>query len=189
MITVLPKLLALIFLIIFLKLPISLAGTILSLATKFLTVQKMIKKFAVLIFVIMAFLSCSSPKALEYKTFHNFSIQSLGFDKSAISLNLEYYNPNNYGMQLRSTDLDIFINGNLFGHSSMDTLIRIPRHDTFSIPVKFDVNMQSIFKNAWNTLIGKEVLVKLSGKVKVGKANVFMSFPVNYESKETFSFF
>lgn len=92
-------------------------------------------------------------------------------------------------MQLKNTDLDIFINGNLFGHSSSDTLIQIPRRDTFDIPIKFDVNMQSIFKNAWNTLLGKEVMVKLSGKVKVGKANVFMSFPVSYESKETFSFF
>jgi LEA14-like dessication related protein len=146
-------------------------------------------KICIVGMVIMAFLSCSSPRALEYHTYHNFSIQSLGFNKSEISLDLEYYNPNNYGMQLKSTDLDIFINGNLFGHSSLDTLIRIPRKDTFNIPVKFDVNMQSIFKNAWNTLIGKEVLVRLSGKVKVGKANVFMSFPVNYESKETFSLF
>lgn len=141
------------------------------------------------IFVITAFLSCSSPKALEYKTYHNFNIEKLGFNNSAISLDLEYYNPNNYGLQLRSTDLDIFINGNLLGHSSLDTLIRIPRRDTFSIPVKFDVDMQNVFKNAWNTLIGKEVLVKLSGKVRIGKANVFMSFPVEYESKQTFSFF
>lgn len=92
-------------------------------------------------------------------------------------------------MQLRNSDLDIFINGNLLGHSSMDTLIRIPRRDTFSIPVKFDVTMQNVFKNALNTLIGKEVLVRLSGKVRVGKANVFMSFPVNYETTETFSLF
>ena len=147
------------------------------------------KEYWIFTFVIMAFLSCSSPKALEYKTYHNFSVEKLGFDKSTVSLDLEYYNPNNFGMQLRSTDLDIFINGNLLGHSSLDTLIRIPRRDTFSIPVKFDVDMQNAFKNAWNTLIGKEVLVRLSGKVKVGKANVFMSFPVEYESKQTFSLF
>ena len=145
--------------------------------------------FCILIFIVVAFLSCSSPKALEYKSYHDFSIQSLGFNKTTINLSLEYFNPNNFGMQLKSTDLDIFVNGNLLGHSSLDTLIRIPGRDTFSIPVKFDVNMQSIFKNAWNTLIGKEVLVRLSGKVKVGKANVFMTLPVNYESKETFSFF
>lgn len=150
---------------------------------------KMNKKYLIFSFVIMALLSCSSPKALEYKTYNNFSINSLGYNKSAISLDLEYYNPNNFGMQLRKTDLDIFVNGNLLGHTSLDTLIRIPRRDTFSIPIKFDVDMQNAFKNAWNTLLGKEVLIRLSGKVKVGKGNVFMSFPVEYETKQTFSFF
>ncbi len=92
-------------------------------------------------------------------------------------------------MQLRNTNLDIFINGKLFGHSSTDTLIEIPKRDTFTLPVKFDVNMQSLYQNALNTLLGKEVLIKVTGKVKVGKANVFMYFPINYESKETFSLF
>lgn len=138
---------------------------------------------------MVAFLSCSSPKALEYQTYHNFNIENLGFNNSSISLDLEYYNPNNFGMQLKNTDLDIFVNGNLLGHSYTDSLIRIPRRDTFSIPVKFNVDMQNVFKNAWNTLIGKEVLIRLSGKVRVGKANVFMSLPVEYESKQTFSLF
>jgi len=133
--------------------------------------------------------SCSAPKALEYQTYHNFSIQKLGFNNSTIKLDLQYYNPNNYGMQLRNSDLDIFIDGTLLGHSSFDTLIRIPRRDTFMLPIKFDVDMQNIFKNAWSTLTGKEVLVRLTGKLKVGKANVFMSLPVNYETKQTFSLF
>jgi LEA14-like dessication related protein len=151
--------------------------------------KKMKNNFLVYVFLITAFLSCSSPKALEYKTYHNFEIEKLGFNNSTIRMDLEYYNPNNFGMQLKNTDLDIFINGNLLGHSSLDTLIRIPRRDTFSIPVKFDVNMQNAFKNALYTLMGKEVLVRLAGKVRVGKANVFMSLPVDYESKETFSLF
>ena len=147
------------------------------------------KKAWFFLFVIMAFLSCSSPKDLEYINYQDFSIQQLGFNNSTISLNLEYYNPNNFGMQLKNTDLDIFINGNLLGHSSSDSLIHIPRRDTFSIPVKFNVNMQSFYKNALSTLFGKEILVRLTGKVRVGKANIFKSFPVNYETKETFSLF
>ena len=134
-------------------------------------------------------MSCATPKAVEYQTYHNFTIQKLGFNNSSISLDLQYYNPNNFGLQLRSSDLDIFIDGNLLGHSSLDTLLLIPKRDTFSIPVKFDVDMQNIFKNAWNTLTGKEIMVRLTGKVKVGKANVFMNIPVDYESKQTFSFF
>ena len=126
---------------------------------------------------------------MEYKTYHNFSVEKLGFNTSAIKLDLEYYNPNNFGMQLKNSDLDIFIDGNLFGHSSFDTLIRIPRRDTFLLPVKFDVEMQNIFKNALSTLMGKEVIVKLTGKLRIGKANLFMTLPVNYESKQTFSIF
>lgn len=139
--------------------------------------------------LILAIMSCSSPKALEYRTFHNFSIQKLGFNNTTIKLDLEYYNPNNYGMQLRNSDLDIFIDGKLLGHSTFDTLINIPGRNTFILPIKFDVDMQNIYKNAWSTMTGKEVLVKLTGKLKIGKANVFMSLPVNYESKETFSLF
>jgi LEA14-like dessication related protein len=141
------------------------------------------------IILSMTFLSCSAPKELEYLNFNNFAVLSLGFNKSTVSLDIQYYNPNNFGMQLRNSDLDIFIDGNLLGHSSFDTMIRIPRRDTFTLPLKFDVNMQNLYKNAWNTLMGKEVTVKLTGKLKVGKANVFMSFPVNYETKETFSLF
>ncbi|HUZ60711.1 MAG TPA: LEA type 2 family protein [Hanamia sp.] len=147
------------------------------------------KKIGVFVFAITALLSCSSPKDLEYINYQNFAIQNLGFKNSTITLDLEYYNPNNFRMQLKNTDLDIFINGNLLGHSSSDSLIHIPRRDTFYIPIKFDVDMQSLLKNAWNTLMGKEVLVKLTGKVRVGKANIFKSFPVNYETKETFSLF
>lgn len=139
--------------------------------------------------LVLTILSCSAPKALEYKTYHNFSVEKLGFNTSAIKLNLEYYNPNNFGMQLKNSDLDIFIDGNLLGHSSFDTLIRIPRRDTFLLPVKFDVEMQNIFKNAWNTLVGKEVVVRLTGKLRIGKANMFMTLPVNYESRQTFSIF
>ena len=145
--------------------------------------------FLYFLVVVFAFMSCSTPKALEYRSYSNFTVEKLGFDYSTVKLNLEYYNPNNFRMQLRNTNLDVFINGKLFGNSSTDTLIQIPKKDTFTLPIKFNVNMQSVYQNALNTLFGKEVLIKVTGKVKVGKANVFMYFPVNYESKETFSLF
>jgi LEA14-like dessication related protein len=147
------------------------------------------KKIVGVFLVAVAFMSCSSPKGLEYREYHNFSVEKLGYSNSTIKMDLVYFNPNNFRMQLRNTDLDIFINGKLFGHSSTDTLIPIPKRDTFSLPVMFDVNMQSLYQNALNTLLGREVTLKVSGKVKIGKANVFMYFPVNYESKETFSLF
>ena len=147
----------------------------------------MSKKYLLILLATIAIMSCSSPKALEYKNYHNFSINNLGFTSSTISLDLEYYNPNNYGLQLKQSDLDIYINGNLLGHSTTDTLINIPRRANFNMPVKFSVDMQNILKNAANTLFGGEILIRLSGKVKAGKGNVFMSFPVEYETKQKLS--
>lgn len=136
---------------------------------------------------ILALLASCSPKPLVYKDFHNFSIQKLGFDKSAIKMELEYYNPNNFGLQLKESDLDIYINGNLLGHSVTDTLVNIPRQSSFFLPVKFDVEMKNLIKNATNTIFGKEILIRLSGKVKAGKGNVFMLIPVEYETTQKVS--
>ena len=145
------------------------------------------KKYWLSAIAIMALLTCCTPKAFEYRSYHDFSIQKLGFDKSTISMELEYYNPNNYGLQLRQSDLDIFIDGNLLGHSITDTLINIPSRANFTMPVKFSVDMKNIIKNAASTIFGKEILVRLSGKVKVGKGNVFLSFPIEYESTQKFT--
>ena len=138
---------------------------------------------------LMAIMSCSTPKALEYTNYKNLSIEKMGFTNSEVKLDLEYFNPNNFGLQLRRTELDIYINNNFLGHSLSDTLITIPRRDTFLLPIKFAVDMQNLFKNAWSTLVGNEVLIKVTGKLKIGKANVFMSMPVNYEGKYKFSLF
>lgn len=137
----------------------------------------------------MMIVGCSSPKELEYQDYKNFHLEKLGFNASRVTLDLQYYNPNNFGLQLRRTDLDIFIDNNFLGHSSSDTLINIPRRDTFLLPIKFDMDMKNVFKNAWNTMIDNEVMVKVTGKIKVGKSNVFMSMPVNYEGKHKFSLF
>lgn len=134
-------------------------------------------------------MACSPPRALEYRTYHNLELRNLGFDHSTLYLELEYYNPNNFGMRLKKTDLDVYINGVFLGHSLSDTIINIPKRNTFLLPVEFDVNMQNAFKNAWNTIRGKEIAIRLTGKVLVGKGNLNISFPVEYETKQAFSFF
>ncbi|MDQ6756464.1 MAG: hypothetical protein M3004_05975, partial [Bacteroidota bacterium] len=83
-------------------------------------------KILVLLFITGAwFLACSPPRDLEYRDYKNLHVDKMGFGASTVTLDLQYYNPNNFGLQLRKTDLDIFINNNFLGHSSSDTLINI----------------------------------------------------------------
>lgn len=131
-------------------------------------------------------MSCSTPKALEYKDLKNFTIEKLGFTTSRLKMDLVYNNPNNFGLQLRRSDLDIYVNGNLLGHTSSDSLIAIPRQAQFTLPITFDADMKNLLKNIFNTVLTKEFTLKVAGNLKLGKANVFFSIPVNYEGKQKF---
>jgi len=125
--------------------------------------------------------SCSTPKELEYRDFRNFSIQRIGFSTSSAKMDMIYYNPNGFGLQLKTTELEIFVNGVLLGHSSQEYQITIPKKEQFIIPITMDIDMKNLIKNSLTTLFNKEVNVKVTGSIKIGKANVFVSFPVNYE--------
>lgn len=146
--------------------------------------------FYILISIILIDLSsCRAPKDLVYRDFKNFQVGKLGFSTSTVKMDLVYYNPNNFGLQLNRTDLDVYINDTYLGHTVQDLQITIPRLGEFSLPISMDVDMKNIFKNAFTTLLNKEVMVKVTGQIKIGKANVFKSFPVNYEGKQAFSIF
>ena len=139
--------------------------------------------------VIIFMTSCRTPKDLVYRDFQNLNIEKLGFASSKLKLELLYYNPNNFGLQLKRTDLDIFINDTFMGHAVQEYEIIIPKRGDFTLPVQVDLDMQNVFKNVLNSVLNKEVTVKITGTLKVGKLNVYKSFPVNYESKQKLSVF
>ncbi len=137
--------------------------------------------------VILLFASsCQAPKELEYRDFKNLKIEKMGLGASSLKLDVVYYNPNNFGLQLKYTDLDIFVDGNFLGHSSQDYQITIKKLAEFTLPLQISLDMQNLLKNALPTLLGKEVTVKITGKVKLGKANVYKMFNVNYEARQRF---
>lgn len=78
--------------------------------------------------------SCREPKELEYRDFKNLSSEKLSFSSSTFKLDLIYYNPNNFGLQLKRTDLDIFIDSNYLGHTEQDYQIDIPKEGNLLYP-------------------------------------------------------
>jgi LEA14-like dessication related protein len=155
---------------------------------KKMNVKTLLASYPLVILVIAFFMTgCRSPKEFVYRDFKNFKVDNVGFSSTKVKVDIVYYNPNNFGLQLKSTDLDVFIEGNYLGHTAQEYQISIPKLKDFTIPLSIDVDMKNAFKNGFTTLFNKEVTVKVTGKVKVGKANIFKSFPVNYEGKHTFS--
>lgn len=141
----------------------------------------MIKLFlAVLVAGSLSFLF-KEPEFIEAR---NFALTSVGLKSSTVYTDLFYFNPNGFGIQMKKADLDIYVDDKFVGHTLIDTLINIPRRDTFSIPVSMDVEMKKIFPNALSILLKEEVLLRIEGTAKLGKAGIFLNVPVRYEGKQ-----
>jgi LEA14-like dessication related protein len=144
--------------------------------------------FVVLIAFAFLWVACASPKAFEYRDFKDFKVENVGFNKSRVSMNLVYYNPNNFGVQLKKINCDIWIENKYLGKFLLDTSMTIARQREFNLPANIDVDMRNLFKNAFSALFGKELLVTVKGTARVGKGNIFINAPVSYEGKHSFSF-
>ena len=134
--------------------------------------------------IAMAIFGCSKPKDLQYIDFQNFQVQELGLGESVISADLKYYNPNNFKLNLKDGDLNVSLNNTFLGNSKLDTLLQIPKKDTFLIPLKMKVDMNTFLSKALNVLLTNEVDVKLDGNAKLGKAGIYFNVPIHYQGKQ-----
>lgn len=133
--------------------------------------------------------ACNKPQSFEYRGMQNLKIDSVGLTSSRISLELVYFNPNNFGVKLRNVSCDVYINHNYLGKYVLDTLMRITKRSEFVIPSSMHVDMKNIFKNALGAFFSNQVLVELRGSTRVGKGGIFITVPFNYSAMETFSLF
>jgi LEA14-like dessication related protein len=146
------------------------------------------RKLACTLFILVL-ISCSKPQGFDYRDIRNFKVEKLGFDRSTISMDLVYYNPNNFGVQLRKVDCDVYIENQYLGKYQLDTLMSIPKKAEFILPSRMQVDMRNVFKNTLSVLFAKEVLVKVKGTTRVGKGNFFINVPVDYEGRHKFDLF
>jgi LEA14-like dessication related protein len=151
--------------------------------------MKWFSPLVLLISILFFMSSCRTPKDLEFREYNSVNVENMGFTSSTLKMNLVYYNPNNFGLELKRTELDIYVDSTFLGHSSQDLQVAVPKRGIFTIPLKVDLDMKNLLKNGLTTLLNKQVLVRAVGNVKVGKAGVYKTFKVDYSSLQQFSLF
>lgn len=119
----------------------------------------------------------------------NLKVDSIGLVSSKLSLELIYFNPNNFGVDLKNVQCDVYINHNYLGKYILDTTMHIAKHSEFTIPSSMTVDMKNLYKNALTTLLSKQVLVELNGSTRVGKSGIFITVPFKYSAMEKFNLF
>lgn len=141
------------------------------------------------VILVMSLFSCRQIVAPEYLGVENLQFGASSFTNTTLSADVRLYNPNKSNLVFKSGSLDIYIDNRKLGHTELDSTIIIPRQDTFSIPLVVKLDMANVIGNALSVGLKDSVLVKLTGKVKVGRSGVFITKPVNYEQKEKLDLF
>ena len=133
--------------------------------------------------------SCRSPKSPEFISYDGLKVEKLGFKSTSIKANLHFFNPNNWGLTLEKTDLDIFVNETFLGHSSQKLGLKVPKKGPFTVPLIMEVDMKNLLKNTVSSLLNKRVTIRVKGKITAGKGKVAVTFPVDFSTEQELSLF
>ncbi len=152
-------------------------------------VMKRVRYFLAFCLPVVLVISCKKPVAFEYRDLRNFRIDSIGLLSSGISMDLVYFNPNNFNVDLKNVNCDIYINQAYLGKYVLDTTMHIAKRSEFTIPSHMQVDMKNIFKNTFVTLFSKDVLVEVKGTTRVGNSGIYITVPFDYSGRHQFSLF
>lgn len=126
---------------------------------------------------------------MEYRAIKNVSIRSILSPAPTVSLDLVYFNPNRFGMDVRRLDCDVFVGGNLAGHLIMDTLLRIPANAESTLPASMSIDVRNVLSQSVNAFFNNEITLTIKGTTRVGKGGIFFTIPVNYTGKHKLNLF
>jgi LEA14-like dessication related protein len=148
-------------------------------------------RLTVLFLSLLTIISCGTQKQvrnLQYQEVKNFRLAKLDLDRPEVSMDVQFFNPNSFGLTLKDAKIDLYINNAFIGSASLTRSFIVPGNDTFLLPVTLVPDFKNVFPNALQLLFNKEVNVRIQGSVKAGKG-LFVTVPINYEGRQKLNVF
>ncbi|HEV8284901.1 MAG TPA: LEA type 2 family protein [Chitinophagaceae bacterium] len=141
---------------------------------------------ATLVFGLVIFSSCGTNKVEEpeYRDIRNVRLLELGPLQSTAGVDLVYYNPNDFGVQLSTARGDIYIDNNYFGRFDLGEKVQVRKKSEFILPALVKIDMIGAVKNQRDLYKKKEALVRIEGTATLKKAGFSRDIPIKYESMQ-----
>ena len=137
------------------------------------------------VIILAIFASCAKPKDLEFIDIQNIKMVKWGLSESLVGLDVRFYNPNKQQVKLKDAIAKVYVNSAFLGETNMDTTISVPRSDTFSVPLVLKVQTAIAVAKIVETAQDSAVTVRVDGTVKMGKAGMFLTYPIKYEKLQS----
>jgi len=135
---------------------------------------------------VLLLVSCKSEniKEPEYRDIRDVRITDVGLLKTTAKLNMVYYNPNNFSIQLNDASGDVYVDNILLGRFSVDENVQVRKRKEFVVPALIKLNNITAlanYKDLWNK---KEAMVRIEGLARVKKAGFTKEVAIKYEGMQ-----
>ncbi len=139
------------------------------------------------LFIGLIFLtSCgtSNVKEPEYRDIREVRMIELGVLQSTAGIDLIYYNPNNFGVQLSDLRGDVYVDNVFFGRLGLNDRVNVKKRSEFIVPAIIKLDMIGAVKNQRELFKKKEALVRIEGMARVSKSGLSRDLPIRFERME-----
>lgn len=135
---------------------------------------------------IVLLTSCGTAniKEPEYRDIREIKLIEMGILQSTAGIDLVYYNPNNFGVQLSEARGDVYVDNAYLGRFNLGEKVQVRRRSEFIVPAVIKLDMIGAIKNQQDILKKKEVLIRIEGLARVKKAGIAREVPIRYESMQ-----
>lgn len=134
-------------------------------------------------FLLVIILGCGKVQAPEFRHVSGFKVRSLGLQQTIIGFKVTYFNPNNFGVTVKQTEADVYMDSVFLGKFSQDTSIAVSKNAEFSIPLSGKISLQTALNLNLQDLENRDILLRAEGTTRVGKGGIFINKPIHYEGR------
>jgi len=127
---------------------------------------------------ILLLSSCNNIKDIEYRGIKETKLQSLGMTKGTVKVVLQYHNPNNFGLDLKETQLEVYANDQYIGIAENPEKNKVPKSADFDFPILVHFNPLKALGMV-GLLQSNKIKLRVKGTTKAGKGGVFIRVPID----------
>lgn len=140
-----------------------------------------------LLIAVLFLASCKTPdlKEPEYRDVRNARLIETGILQTTAGVDLVYYNPNDYSVNVDQARGDVYIDNKYLGHFELAEKVSVKKNAEFTLPALIKLDNVSLVKNQNDIYKRKDVLLRIEGMATMSKSGFSKQLPFKYEKTES----
>lgn len=133
---------------------------------------------ALLLIIFLA--SCKDPKRPVFEDVENFKVGTPGPSETPLTAGLRFNNPNSFGARLKTMSCSVYVDSAYLGKFTNAEPVRLHPKKPFVLPLTGQVMTLAMMQQSMKAMSGKESIVVVEGKARVGRAGFYKTIAFKY---------